>query len=402
MTQVGGNVELAANWLTKSGIIHREHENSSYGPVKGGYFTDRKKYDCIYHEINGYAMSCFVYLYRMTGESRYLEHAKAIAGYLLSTLEKSGGSVADRAFSHSASLPGMNPSRKYYAFDNGMIAAGLLDLYEIIDDDKYLHTAERCMKWVVECLQSDDGAFHSYYDVETCQIWHEGPAFDRDRSALHAKIAMPLLKLWKLGADPLFLDSAASLLEWSKTLQSDDGAFWSNEFKKTVFTHSHCYSTEGFLYACWATEDDDYLDVALKATEWLARAQMRDGSLNYQYKNRLSVLDGLKDRLIKRKTTDATAQAVRLWLLVDAITGEDRHVESARRAVEFLRRMQLTDADDENMLGGFWYRRKQTIMGGGLQPVLYSWCAQFAAQALMMWEQHASGDLSRDSVGDIF
>jgi uncharacterized protein YyaL (SSP411 family) len=292
--------------------------------------------------------------------------------------------------------------KKYFAFDNGMIASGLMDLYEATGDLEYYEASKKCLAWLVDCLQMSDGAFNSYYDAETGGIHHGGPRFDKDRSILHAKIAIALLKVWQHSGIQKFHDSATALLRWASDLQDADGAFWSNEYSKVVFTHAHCYSIEGFLYAYHMVGEEMYRDVALRGINWLCKAQLQDGSLNYQYKNRYSVLDGLKDRFVKRKTTDATAQAARLCLLANTLIERRRYRKCARRAIEFLEKMQITESRDRNIIGGLVYRRKESFMKKEIQPVLYSWCTQFAAQAFSMWLESEEGTLSKDSIASIF
>jgi uncharacterized protein YyaL (SSP411 family) len=400
--QVTEHIEMAADWLTRSGIVHRGAGQSGYGPLKGGYFLDEKRYDCIYHEINGYGMSCLVDLYRQTGDHGYLEHAQVIASYLLSNLGGDDGEASSIAFSHSMVLPGMQPVNKFYAFDNGMIVAGLIDLHEATGDNTYLNAAVRCMSWVVDCLQTDDGAFYSYYDGDTGTLWHGGSHFDCDRSVLHAKLAIPLLKTAKHSAHSVFRKSAEALLNWAVELQADDGAFWSNEHRKAVFTHAHCYAVEGFLYAFFATRHHSYLDTANCGIRWLSTVQHTDGALNYQYKNRISVLDALRDRLVRRKTTDATAQAIRLWLLAGALSRSDHYRSNAERAIEFLGRMQCEPHDRDEMAGGMLYRLRDSVLWKHPEPVLYSWCTQFAVQAFMMWRDSGSSVLDKESIGRLF
>jgi len=399
---VSKHLELASDWLTKSEIIHGSSANSRYGPLKGGYLIDEKKYNFIYNEINGYGISCFVNLYRSTGNEEYLRHAKAVADYLFSTLSGEDGHVSTLAFVHSASFPEQKLNRRYFSFDNGMIVSGLLDLYEVTGDLKYYDHGKRCISWIIESLQQSDGAFHSYYNADTGEIWHGGEGFINDRSAIHTKLSIPLLKVWKHSGNAAFLNSANTLMKWAKGLQAEDGAFWSDEYKKTVFTHYHCYAVEGFLYAYHVTRNEEYRSAALRGIDWLWGAQLRDGSMNYKYKSRHSILDGLKDRLIKRKTSDATAQAVRLWLLADTITGENNYREAAAKGVRFLERMQLSNTDDKKTLGGLLYRRKQFMFIGRMQAKLYSWCTQFAAQAFTMWLQAESRSLCSESVENLF
>lgn len=399
---VAEGFDLIANWLKKNGKNSREHGDGTYGPLNGGYDAAKKRYEPVYHEINGYAISCFLHLYRHTNDKPWLSHAIAIGDYLISTQNRKNGEVAASAFSHSLLPSNLKQLTKYYAFDNGMIVSGLMDLYETTKEQKYYEAGRRCIIWLTNSLQMSDGAFHSYYDSDSSHIWHGGTGFDKDRSVLHAKITMPLLRTWKLSHDRSFLDSADALLDWSRGLQADDGAFWSNEYRKCVFTHSHCYALEGFLYAYFITQNPEYLDIVSKGVQWLSNQQLKDGSVNYQYKNRQSVYDGIKDRFLKRKTTDASAQAARLWLLVDAINNDNKYRENACRALAFLLDMQCMDTSDINAYGGLYYRRKETILGCELQPVLYAWCAQFAVQAFLYWQEMESGELSIASIKSLF
>ena len=395
------NIKLASDWLSNSEIFGETDGRPESRAVRGGYHLPESRYDCIYHEINGYAISCFVDLYRTTRNSEYLLHARSVAEYLLSTLSDDDG-VGSVAFLHSISIPSGNAIRKYFAFDNGMIASGLLDLYEVTGDRRYFDAANACVNWVIDTLQMSDGAMHSYYDGDSGGIWHGGTRFDKDRSVLHAKITIPILKLWRYEKNEKLLASAHALLRWGMGLQDSDGAFWSNEHRKVVFTHSHCYAAEGFLYAYHITARPEYLDSAMKAARWLAGAQLGDGSLNYQYKNRQSILDALKDRLTKRKTTDATAQSVRLWLLADTVSASDENARHASRAVEFLKSMQCLESNDHNALGGLFYRRKESMKGHQRQEVLYSWCTHFAVQAFNWWRLHETRKLSPRHVERIF
>jgi len=76
--------------------------------------------------------------------------------------------------------------------------------------------------------------------------------------------------------------------------------------------HPHCYATEAFLYVYHHSKPEEYLQIVKKASYWLSKIQNKDGSLFRIY----SVEKGITEQLKRLKTSDAIAQATRIWKLL--------------------------------------------------------------------------------------
>jgi hypothetical protein len=96
-----------------------------------------------------------------------------------------------------------------------------------------------------------------------------------------------------------------------------------------VYVHPFCYEQEGHMVAAsyGLTRLFEPIDGAL---EWLAAVQRPDGAV-------LAFANGLER--FGEARSDATAQAVRLWLLRD----RDRYADAIARALAFLAACQTPD-----------------------------------------------------------
>ena len=66
-------LKQSIHWLEKSGIQNSlNKKNLLSGSVNAWYDPQKKKYSFVYSEINGYFMTMMVFLYKRTGEKKYL------------------------------------------------------------------------------------------------------------------------------------------------------------------------------------------------------------------------------------------------------------------------------------------------------------------------------------------
>ena len=185
--------------------------------------------------------------------------------------------------------------------------------------------------------------------------------------------------------------------DWVLGLQDSDGAFWSNNARSFVFTHSHCYAIEGLLYAFYRLKRNQYKNAAIKAGDWLIKAQNTDGSFYREYKT-----GKMKEKILPKKTSDATAQAIRIWVILYYLTGEKKYVVFAKKSLEYLLSMQVEESEDSNKLGGFLYQSRNYLWFKHVVPEMMSWPAMFSIQALLMLgDVERAGDFQK-AVADIF
>lgn len=379
------NIGLRIHWLTESDIRNKDKSKISFGGLNNGYNFRKKKYSFVYNEITGYAIDMYLNIYRWTKEVKYLQFAEESANYLLSLQCIDKGKEEYGAIPHSLSLPDLKKSNKYYSFDAATCLQGLMDLYEEKKDTKYLDSGVLLGNWLINKMQNEDGSFLSLYNARTNRLGSIGAFFEQDRGCLHAKHAIGLLKLAEMTNEKIYRERAKKVCNWVLTLQAENGAFWANIYRKYIFTHTHCYATEGLLYTYWILKDESYLKATKKSGEWLISIQNVDGSLYRDYKNNLSITRKTYSKFIPMKTTDATAQAVRIWIILYYLTGNNKYIQSSQKAIKFLKSMQCLNSKNSNMLGGFYYQCFDKFGKRWLTNTMYTWCTMFGVCALYSW-----------------
>jgi uncharacterized protein YyaL (SSP411 family) len=367
--------ELALEWLSQSDIRQVDGDPIARGGVKQGYNWQERAYPFIYSEITGYAISALVNAYRWTDDEDYVALARQSAGFLLRVQKLAEGEIVRGAVPHGLSLPGLALRPQYYSFDAAMCLQGLLDLIAVEPAQEIQQSARAIGDWLLERMQQDSGAFLSMYDAETDEWHQERDDVFGDGGSLHAKHAIGLLKLSEETGEDRYAAAAQRVCDWVLRLQDEDGAFRATEGMQQVVSHSHCYATEGLLFAHDMLGTHRYLDAARRAGDWLLGVQNRDGSINIAYKRRWWRMGRrIGEKLIPRRVTDATAQAARIWLILFYFDGDDQYLRAARRAVNYLLGMQCTYSPDRNAIGGFYFWPGHEMM--------YAWCTMFAVGAL--------------------
>ena len=384
-----GLIGLGLGWLAGTDIRHADGAEIALGGVNQGYNWEERRYPFVYSEITGYAISAFTNAYRWTGDERYLLLARQSADFLLGVQGLVEEEAARGAIPHGLSLPDLELRRQYYSFDAAMCLQGLLDL-DAVRPSPGLRAAARAIgDWLVERMQRDDGAFVAMVDAETGEWPYADEDPFGDGGCLHAKHAIGLLKLGRLPpegvtsegvtADDRYAAAARRVCDWVLGLQDDDGAFRATERLEQVVSHPHCYATEGLLYATHALGAERYREAACRAGEWLLGAQNRDGSIRIAYKRRWYRMGRrVIEKLNPRRVSDATAQAIRIWLTLYYLDGDRRFLDGCHRAATFLHGMQCTSSSDRNAVGGFYFWPGH--------PVMYTWCTMFAVSALYALE----------------
>jgi len=190
-----------------------------------------------------------------------------------------------------------------YTFDTGVYVSSLFDLYLLTMEKSYLNEAEKSLKWLYSLWKK--GQFAAVDKPPEEKDWYHVP------SVHLAKIAIALIKASKYLRDEKYMETALGLLDRYKPMQKEKGGFKINESSEAIMVHPHCYATEGFLYAYYASKRREFLEVAKKSSDWLCKMQNRDGSFYWWYDAEKEVEH--MHRREKVKATDATAQATRIW-----------------------------------------------------------------------------------------
>jgi len=366
---------LANMWLLKSGI------QNAGGPGKGGFNSwfdlARKDYSYIYSEITGYGITSLLYLSRYFGEEFYLD--KAVSAYewlATSALDDSGG-VRTRDYYHDMENSGRYSfdSGNIYAFDNGMVLYGVVNLYKRTGDSRHLAFARTLADFLVKNMVKDDGSFYAVYNSLTGEKTDKPGKWSTQTGSYHAKLALGFGDLFGVTGDLQYERVVKDLLRHSLRYQEASGRFVTDRADNSTHLHPHLYSAEGLLYAGISSGEKDFVSSAAKAVKWALDSAREDGGVPKKF-------DGKDFSPFYR--SDILAQALRLgsWLYGLDMLGEE-YAPALKKLRRKLVSFQYRGSGSQD--GGFYYGYG---LDGAKKEHLNSWCTMFAVQALMMYDEN--------------
>ncbi|MCL4435412.1 MAG: hypothetical protein M1503_06035 [Thaumarchaeota archaeon] len=388
---LANQTESATKWLLESEIRNsNEKHPETFGSINNYYNTRGRTCPYAYTEITAYSVELFLDLYSRTQDPRYLHCAKLAGDWITHMQYQGDDERALGSFPYHYIIPDGPKSTKSYTFDAGICIGALSELYRKTSDQKYLKAATAGANWLISQMQNPDGSFAPSYDLQTQktkvnQKHYMLPSFLSTRfnwyeasGIHHSKIIIGLLKTHEVnGRAEKILNSARQLIHWTLLQQESTGRFKVNTNNEWTFTHTHCYATEGLLFAYSKLGDEKCAGAADRACSWLTAFQKSNGSIPDWIRNTTAT-----------PTIDlsAIAQAVRLWCINYKLTRNEQYRKSINKAVNYLLTMQ-------DPSGGFHLTR---IEIGPLRyklPRLYSWSTIFAIHAFNLID-----DLEKDKI----
>jgi hypothetical protein len=196
------NIEQALKqsiyWLEKSGIQNSLNKNNLLsGSVNAWYDPQKKKYSFVYSEINGYFMTMMAFLYKRTGEKKYLDKGLEAAKWLISNAqEKNGGFrclfLIDKNSNHA------HKKDQIYSFDNGVIINGLVSLYKETKKSFLIKSAEKCGNWIINFCIDNNNLVKPVYEIEQNKFFESDKEWSTTSGSYHTKISIGLANLFSI------------------------------------------------------------------------------------------------------------------------------------------------------------------------------------------------------------
>jgi hypothetical protein len=311
-----------------------------YDP-NGGIYSwqrgDKKGY--LYNEITGYGIKLYTCLYDIFKEPRYIQMAKKSVNYIGSQINKSGGGISRGGI--------------YYVFDASMCLSGILSYYDNVNNYVEKKMAKDLLNFIYNGLLNKrpinlNGASQDNLDMNHWSLSYgshllkccialsqSSNIFENEREKLDILV------------DRICLDILHNF---------HNGHFHKNSSSKDVYTHSHCYATEGLIYL----GRQEYLKIIQESASWLASVQNPNGSLYNRYFSSNS----------QEEVADATSQAIRIWLWTD----KDFFSANIEKGFNFLRSLQSPE-------GGIYYKSGSKDIN--------SWVTMFTMNAVL-WSNNVN------------
>jgi hypothetical protein len=337
-------------------------------------------YPFIYNEITGYAITAFLYIYSELREPEALQVAKDSANWIVKNIRSSSsyllpaGSIETHNFNQKGDL-----SNQIYAFDNGMVIIGLLNLYKVINDTNLLKYAEKMAKSLIErffdgskLIAVLDRLYRPITNNTNLNDGADDIKWSTISGAYHCKLALALLDLSLLTKNDLYSKVSNSLCEFAQKLQKADGQIISNPHLETViYIHPHLNACEGLIYAGVRQHNDVYFAAGLKGIRWAAK--------------QINSLTGGLPRLTGGKSieqSDCMAQLLRLLILCYLQIEESRE-EPSHNLKDIIEKLHcrlldfyISEGEDR---GAIKYHLSL--------DTACSWCTMFTMQALLLWNK---------------
>jgi len=309
-------------WLADSRLRDERGRVLSWlNPAHPGYF---------YPEIMGYYASLCAERARHAGNERWLELGRQVGAAIVGELTPRG----------ALSRAGIE-----YAFDTAIGLHGLLRVQQVEGSARFADAAQRMTDFLVAGLGEREVAWRDGRPVRDLDSW----SHSFGASAIKVPMALETsgAALGRRDASEL----AREVRERGVAAAWRDGAFRINGERAWVYTHAHCYATEGLIFAArgagaWPVQ-------VRESAEFLARVQSAAGGLPcWHARPDIEVVSH----------ADATSQAVRIW----SVVSRERYAPQIERALAFLRSI-------EGAGGGLRYKPGSDDLN--------SWATIFGAQA---------------------
>jgi hypothetical protein len=365
-------------WLLYSGITIKN--GPKRGAVYGWKNLTSQSYPFLYNEISGYAITSYVYIYSESSEAEPLNAAKDSANWLLQNLRELPSSSSFLLPAGSREVDNFDQkgdlSKQVYAFDNGMVIIGLLNLYKITKDQNLLTSAENMAKSLIE--RFFDGSKlvavldNLYNPITNNKFGIDGMKWSTVSGAYHSKLAMCLLELSRLTNSDIYAKVSDSLCKFALKFQQADGRFITNPYQENItYLHPHLYACEGLIYGGAKQGNESYVSAGIKGVIWASK-QINPST------------GGLPGNTAENSVeqSDCMAQLLRLLILCRSQIQES---------------MKNSSVVIDNLIERLHARLLDFYIAngadrGGMRYHLHlesacSWCTMFTLQALSLWRK---------------
>jgi hypothetical protein len=339
------SIERAGHWFLESGI------QQPSGGVARYYLADREQPKPISTEITGYAASIFVWLFRVTGDERYLDAARKAVGFLL----REAWDPALKTFAFEI------PAQFTYFFDCGIIIRGLAAVWLETNESRLMEVASEASHAMIRDFQAGR-CYHPILTLPDKRPLAREPRWSREPGCYQLKSVLAWHEVAAITNDAALGCAFEDAL--SVALASHGDFLPGAEDRHAVMDrlHAYCYFLEA-LVAFLDRED--------------CSAAFRDGI------GRVAAL--LRDIAPDFARSDVYAQLLRVRLAGMKAVPLDR--EAAAHEARELAAFQLS-SDDPRVDGAWTFGRRDGALSPHVNPV----STAFAMEALELWRRFEAGD----------
>lgn len=368
-------IDMIKKWLLYSGIQNVNKDEKINGGFNSWFDMEKKKYPFIYSEITGYGITTLLYLYRITKNKEFLNRAVLAAEWIIKVAMQECGAVKTRYYYENSDANEIYSfdNQISYAFDNGTVLNGMINLYKINKNKRYLDAAVKMAEFLLS-MQKKDGLFYSTYDAKTGEKYNANEKWSSTSGSYHAKLSIGMLGVFDITKDSKFKKSSEKICKRSAKFQKKDGRFIT--LKDTTHFHPHLYTVEGLTWTNHFLGKNKFIKSATAAVEWALSKQLKNGGIPTLLSGNL--LDG-------NERSDILAQTLRMgtFMMQEGHLSDD-YKPSLLNLKNRLLQFQNQIGSQMNQRGGFFFGHEGDIKINHIN----SWCTMFSLQALDFYNKY--------------
>jgi hypothetical protein len=342
--------------------ICRGQDSSSDGGVSRSYKASKYRGHGIrgwqpsYPETTGYIIPTMFELNNVLNESHCRQRALRMADWEIEIQMESGAVMG--------SVVTTNPTPA--VFNTGQVIFGWIEGWRRTETSRYLEAAKRAGDYLVSVQEMDGSWVKGNSDYAL-----------RNATTYNTRVAWALIELGLSLKEDKYIQSGKKNVEYALLNQQENGWFRNNCLNdpEKPLLHTIGYATRGILESGICLNETRYIDAAIRTLNALLRCQRPDGgfpgrfSADWSSKEQWDCLTG-------------DVQVAISWLRVHSLTGEKKYKESARRAIDFVKKTQNLIHSNPGIRGGV--KGSYPFDGPYGQFELLNWAAKFLCDALLM------------------
>jgi len=332
-------------------------QDSSEGGGVARDFSLKKGWNASYPETTGYIIPTMLSYYHLFGDEKIRERAILMADWLVEIQLPDGGIQAG-TIAQKEKVPTI--------FNTGQVLIGFVSAYEETQNNKYLNAIIRAGDWLAS-RQDDDGAWRKEKSV--CAAY--------STCVYYTRVAWAMLRAFMVTEKEIYKKACIKNIKWAITRQNEKGWFYDSCLSDTSkpLVHTIAYSIRGILEAGIYLNDHEMLESAGKASDGLIKEQRSDGSFAGRH-------DKDWHPTVSWSCLTGNAQMAIIFLKLFHLSGEERYLRAAKKAVIYLKSMVNITSQNPCIRGGV--KGSDPIWSPYGKYQYLNWAAKFFIDALIL------------------
>lgn len=253
-------------------------------------------------------------------------------------------------------------------FNTGQVIFGWLRAFQETRKDKYLDSAIKAGKYLIEQQEKDGSWRKNLSDYASSQM---------SFYTYNTRTAWALLLLYTVDNSLQFRDAAICNIDFALKQQLDNGWFKSNCLNdpSRPLLHTIAYCIRGILESGILLNNKNYIKKAKKAADALREKQRKDGSLAGRYNDKW-------EPAVSWSCLTGDAQISIIWGRLFQVTGESKYLDCMKKINRYLKGVQLLQTNNPDIYGGI--SGSDPLHGGYGSFEILNWAVKFFIDALIL------------------